>query len=65
MPGTGTTGNKPEETKPLTFKEEFTLELQRRQDEMKEDIYGSRAFSDGVREEIKRLEEWLKVQTAE
>jgi len=56
---------KPETSKELTFKEAFTLELKRRKDEMKADIYGSRQFSDGVREEVNRLWEWMLVQTAE
>lgn len=34
-------------------------EVNRRQMEMHSDIYGNRQFSDGVREEVARMEKWL------
>ncbi len=39
-----------------------TDELDRRAVELRKDIYGSREYCDGVREEVRRMQEWLMTQ---
>jgi len=43
----------------LAVIESMELYLRRRQEELHNDIYGSRNFTDGVREENRRMIEWL------
>ena len=42
--------------------QEVIDEYTRRMDEMRKDIYASRDYSDGVRFEVRRMQEWLSKQ---
>ena len=60
--------NKQEDEVPITkaqtnlVLETVMKELVRREEEMHSDVYGSRPYSDGVRLEVRRMQEWLATQ---
>ena len=42
--------------------QEVVTEMRRREYEMQKDTYGSRDYCDGVRSEVRRVQEWLNLQ---